>query len=85
MPHEKSSLTVGEILDALASVPREATVVTEGCDCFGDIGRVEFKPQDFDTRDGIIAGPVAVMWRSRQFDHDDHDDHEEETTPEPSF
>lgn len=34
-------MTVRELIEALRSADQDAEVVTEGCDCLGDVGAVE--------------------------------------------
>ncbi len=34
-------MTVKELREALSSYPDDAEIVTEGCDCFGDVGHVQ--------------------------------------------
>lgn len=37
-------MTIRELIDALQLVPQDATLYTEGCDCLGDVGYVEYRP-----------------------------------------
>ena len=53
--HMQTSLTLGELIDALAEAiasgkkTRGDAVVTEGCDCEGEVGEVEL------TRSGAVV------------------------------
>ncbi len=45
-------LTVGELIELLLKCPKDAMVLHEGCDCFGEADRVEFDK----VRNEILIG-----------------------------
>lgn len=42
--YEHETMTVGELVAALANLPPELPVCTEGCDCIGDVLGVHIIP-----------------------------------------
>lgn len=69
-------MKVSELIEALKTMPPELEVNTEGCDCYGDVGRVELKPEEKYTLTAVnldgTHGPktektepaYVILWRS---------------------
>jgi hypothetical protein len=47
-------MTVAELRAALADMPDAAHVITEGCDCYGDVGEVELAAPDGSHPAGVV-------------------------------
>lgn len=39
-------MKVSELIEALKTMPQDAEIVTEGCDCYGDCARLKNKPEE---------------------------------------
>jgi len=50
-------LTVAELITELQKMPQDALVSSEGCDCWGEVDRVELRPKE----DGNFAHDQFVL------------------------
>lgn len=50
-------MKVGEVVAALQRFDQNLDMMTEGCDCFGDVGSVTIDPDDPTT---------VILWRPKE-------------------